>query len=485
LFSEALFELAWTYVRLGDYERGEKALEALSVLAPGLIDGADGELLRADLLLRSGRFEEADAAYMNVRTKYEPLRAQVAKFVQDHTDPAVYYDKLTAAEIEAGNELPGIAVEWAREEAEEERVFAIVDDVARSRTLVRRSRRIVRLLRAALASPSRARLFPQLEKETQEVLMQQNLLGSAVLALAHGMDQVAGVEGGRLDALRARRRELSERMVLLPTTTGNFSVRESEAQEIWNRVSRELQRLQLQADHLKALVNGLRRVVDEANKRGLQVSSNELVRFRQELSENEKDLAVYNQRIEEYRRQVELGRVQVGIGDSIFVEDDRIRQEFLVIFAEEAALAERSRDKDESSYARSIASLVGRAKALDYQLLARRSRLQGLVKSQAEETQIVVDAEAKAIEIQAAQLDAMDQHARLLVGEVAMRNFLKVSVRLSDVVMRADVGLVQQAWEVREEQRERVRDLLRQRAREERIINDELGDVMDDGNGVP
>lgn len=484
-FSQALFELAWTYVRLGDYLRGEKVLEALSVLAPRLIDGADGELLRGDLLLRSGRFEEADVAYSDVRAKYEPLRERVAKFVKENTDPAVYYDKLTAAEIETGHDLPSIAVEWAREEAEEERIFAIVDDVARTRTLVRRSRRIVRLLRAALASPSRVRLFPRLEQETQEVLMQQNLLGTAALALAHGMDQVAEAGGGRLDALRARRRELSERMVLLPTTIGNFGVRESEAQEIWDRVSRELQRLQLQADHLKALVNGLRRVVDEANKRGLRVNSVELARFRLELSENEKDLAVYNRRIEEYRRQVELGRAQVGIGDPIFVEDDQVRREFIAIFSEEATLAQGATGKDESAYARSIAPLLARANNLDRQLVARRKKLQGLVKSQADETQAIVDAEAKAIEIHAAQLDATDQQARLLVGEVAMKKFVKVSERLSDVVMRADVGLVQQAWEVREEQRARVRDLLRQRAREERIINDELRDVLDDGSGAP
>src|SRR5690606_29548384 len=89
-FATALFELAWTYVRLGDYQRGQRALEALTVLKPGLVDGADAELLRADLLLRAGRFAEADEAYAEVRDHYEPIRAQVHDYITSNEDPAVY-----------------------------------------------------------------------------------------------------------------------------------------------------------------------------------------------------------------------------------------------------------------------------------------------------------------------------------------------------------------------------------------------------------
>jgi hypothetical protein len=63
---------------------------------------------------------------------------------------------------------------------------------------------------------------------------------------------------------------------------------------------------------------------------------------------------------------------------------------------------------------------------------------------------------------------------------VARNNLVKARDRIKGVVMRADVGLVQQAWELREEQRFRVRDLLRERAQEERLINDELREVLDD-----
>ena len=61
-----------------------------------------------------------------------------------------------------------------------------------------------------------------------------------------------------------------------------------------------------------------------------------------------------------------------------------------------------------------------------------------------------------------------------------MKNFSLVRDRLKSVVLRADVGIVQQAWELREEQMRRVRNLQRERAREEQNLNDELQEVLDD-----
>jgi hypothetical protein len=82
-------------------------------------------------------------------------------------------------------------------------------------------------------------------------------------------------------------------------------------------------------------------------------------------------------------------------------------------------------------------------------------------------------------------LVALDEEARRLVGEVAMKNFASVRDRLKTIVLRADVGIVQQAWELREEQQERLRGLQRQRATEEMNLRDELREVSDDAGEGP
>ncbi len=484
-FAEALFELAWTYVRLGKYTVAQRSLEALSVLNPGLVDGADGELLRADLLLREGKFHQAQDAYEAVRDKFEPLRSQVDGFIVSHEDPAVYYDKLTAAEIEVTQELPELAVDWAREAAEEERVFAIVDDVARSRKLIKRSRKIVSLLRAALGSESRAKVFPEVLQQLETVISLLNQLGVARLSLAHGMDDVASNRGGELAKVRTERRKLMSRLGEVPTNPGDFTVRQSQAEKNWNNVSQMLQRLQLQADHLRALVNGLRRLLSESERFGIQADEASLERFRREIEENEKDLAVYTRRIEDLRGQVEIGRVQSGFGDERFQEDERVRLSFRELFGKEVQLSQASGESSEVKYAQSILPILSRMTKVEAKLDSYVKQLDAAVFSQSEEVKGVLSEESRAIEMYASRLDTMDQHARLLVGEVAKQNFVRARDRLKDVVMRADVGLVQQAWEVREEQKHRVFDLLRERAQEDRLINDELREVLDDAEDAP
>jgi tetratricopeptide (TPR) repeat protein len=481
-FSTALFELAWTYVRLGDYERAQRALEALTVLNPGLVDGADASLLRADLLLRAGRFADADKAYTEVRDRYEPIRAQVHAYIEAHEDPAIYYDKLTGAEIEIGNELPTLAVDWAREEAREERVFAIVDDVARSRNLVKRSRRIVTLLRAALDSPSRAKIFPEVQGQLEQVVGLHNQLALARLTLAKAMDEVAQNGGAELNSVRAKRQKLMARLASLPTKPGDFTIRASRTEKSWDEMSQTLQRLELEADHLRALVNGLERMLSEAERHGVTADEATLARFRAEIKENAEDLSLYIKRIEELREQVQVGRVQSGFGDEKFEEDDRIRAEFVKAFSQEVSLASRA-GGEQGAYAKSLAPLLVKVSTLEGRLAALRGQLDSQASSRGDEVRLVVNQEAEAIESYASKLDTMDQHARLLVGEVARNNLLKARDRIKGVVMRADVGLVQQAWELREEQRYRVRDLLRERAQEERLINDELREVLDDEEG--
>src|SRR6185436_6106345 len=80
-FDTMLYELAWVYVRLGDVQRAERALEVLSVADPSSPYVGDGTLLRADLLLRAGAFDKALQLYEQVRTQYDPMRVKVENFL--------------------------------------------------------------------------------------------------------------------------------------------------------------------------------------------------------------------------------------------------------------------------------------------------------------------------------------------------------------------------------------------------------------------
>jgi tetratricopeptide (TPR) repeat protein len=485
-FGDMLYELAWVYVRLGDNQRAQRALEVLSVTAPGSLHLADGSLLRADLMLRSGMFERALELYESVRQEFDPMRQKVDSFLTNTTDPTVYYDRLVEEQLDDDRSgIPSVVLTWVREAAEDDRVFGVIDDVTRSRDLIKKSRELVRKLTAVLSSPTRARAFPELKAGLEKSLGLLNKVSLARRTLAMGLDSVSDAQQpGETGQIRLQRRALMQRLGWLPVTEGDFLKRESSGERQWNTVSQKLQGLTIEADKLQAMVNALRRVLSDADKNGMTNDVAARQRLSAELEANERDLKTYRERIASYREAVEMGRVQIGFGDQRYVEDDDVRARFRELLAREVQLAASGQaDGDTVAYARTIDSVLAKADQVEQRVEGMRRDMEAKVRTGAEELQRQVDAEAENIRVYADRLDALDQNARLLVGEVAMKNFGLVRDRLKSIVLRADVGIVQQAWETREEQRFRVRDLQRERAREEQNLNDELREVLDDAGG--
>ena len=484
-FPMMLYELAWVYARNSEFQRAQRSLEVLSILHPESLELADGPLLRADLMLRAGQFENALGLYRSVRRRFEPIRSELMDFLKANTDPAVYYDELITeglGEVQGSNEISPVVLQWAREQAQNERAFAVIDDVSRSQILVRNSRRIIVQLRAILGSVTRVKAFSEIQAPYEHAVALVNQLASAQGALMLGLAGEASEDApGKLGAFSREQSEWSGRLERLPKTPGDFARRASQGQTQWNRLSQQLQRLTLEVDRLQAITNALKKVVSDSERFGVKMSQPAQVHFRAQIAANERDLFVYRSRIAAFRQYVDLGRVQVGFGDKRFVEDARTRSAFLKLTVEAFKLATKGKaGADASGYAKEATPTLSKIVNLNRQLGGVLSQLESQAAARAEDVGRQVAVESEHIEQFAGTLDELDQQARLLVGELAMQNFVRVQERLKSIVLRADVGIVQQAWELREAQRSRVRSLQRERAREEQNLNQELQEVLQD-----
>lgn len=481
-FHQALYELAWVHVRLGDFQRAQRALEILAIAAPERLDIADGALLRGDLLLRSGRLETALDAYREVRERFEPARAEVERFIATTSDPAAYYDRLIEDELElVGNaKVPEAVLGWVRDAARSARAFAVIDDVGRARELLRRSRERASKLRAVLSAPTRARAFPELQAALEKSIGLTNRLARARRALAQGLDDAGDpVEGSPLERARGERRALMADVGRMPVTAADFARRQGAAERSWSGVSQGLQRVTLEADKLQALINGLRRLLAELHKHGVSHDAASRARFASEVAAHERELAGYLERIAQFQQQIEAGRLQVGFGDRRYADDEAVRKRFRRAVDQELALSAAA-GGEASEYARRVAPVLARMERSEQRLEATRAALEARAAEGARELLRQVSEEIENLERQTLALEALDREARSLVGEVAMRSFARVKERLESIVLRADVGVVQQAWGLREEQRARLVRLQRKRALEEEALERELKEVLDE-----
>jgi tetratricopeptide (TPR) repeat protein len=484
-FDTMLYELAWVYVRLGDVQRAERALEVLSIADPNSQYIGDGTLLRADLLLRAGAFDKALQLYQQVRAEYDPMLAKVESFLDATKDVSVYYDKLSDQEMDAlsaSDQLPPIAIRWAREAEDGPAAFAVIDDVNQCKTLIRQSQRLVERLNALIGASNRVRAFPELLAGETKALGLINLIARARNDLARGLDDEEPSElSGEIATVRAQRRQLMGVVTGLPTSQADFDERDRRGTMQWNAVSQELSRRAIEVDSLSATVNGLRRMLREDAQRGVARDPASVKRFQAELDANEHELKLFQQEVVELRRQLEVGRTQIGLGDSRYQNDAVARLQFRDLLDREVQFASAGQAGGGGQrYAQRIAPILAQARAQEDQLTAAFQQLEAQVAARTSELKGKIDTEAANIQGYQVTLGKYDGEARDLVGHVAERNFKLVRDKLRNIVLRADVGITEQAWEVREEELERVHNLQSERSREEQLLDEELREVLDD-----
>jgi hypothetical protein len=483
-----LYELAWVYVRLGDVQRAERALEVLSIADPDSPYLADGSLLRADLLLRAGAFDKALQLYQQTREQYDPMRQKVEDFLSSTNDIGVYYEKLAKQQADAldiSEQLPPIAIRWAREAEDGPLAFTIVSDINTCRKLIRESELLIEKLNAITASSNRVRAFPELLAGETNAVGLLNRISKARWQLAKDLDSDEGDLGGDVGAAQKERRGLMDQIAALPVSTADFDERDRIGMLQWNKVSQDLTVINQQADQLQAVVNGLRRMLKEDAQRGVTRDAATLKRFNDEIDSNEQKLKEIRELAASLRRAIDMGRAQVGLGDSRYQSDAEARVKFRDDLDKETQnAASGGAGGSAQKTAGRIQPVLTQARQVEAQLVAAFNSLDGSVASKIADLQKKIDTEAANIDTYRKKLDELDagkDGARELVGAVAKRNFEYVRDKLKNIVLRADVGITEQAWEVREEELERVRNLQNERTREQNLLDEELREVLDDG----
>lgn len=486
-FETMLYELAWVYVRMGDVQRAERALEVLAIADPDSQELGEGSLLRADLLLRAGSFRKAEGLYTSVKEIYEPTHDKVANFLAAETDPGAFYDKLTRGEEELiAADLPPVAVRWAREGDDGARAFAIIDDVQECRRLIKDSYEIAERLQALLGAGNRAKAFPELLAGEEQVVGLLNRLAKVRIALAKRMDAEEGSSpAGAIVPVREERRRQMALLENAPTSPAEFAQRDFEGEKQWNTVSQAVSQRQREVDSLHATINGLRRYLKEEPKHtgGKVRSPAEIQQFRSEIDEVERELADRQKELVALRKSVEYGRSQVGLGDVRYQGEGEARARFRAVFGEETQLAQQGQAGGSArDYAGRLTPVLARLDAEEDKLIAIFQKIDGEVAVRAQEVVAKIEVERSKIVGYEQKLAELDGESRVLVGEVARKNFGQVLNKLEALVVRADIGLTEHAWEVREEEMYRVRVLQTERAHQETTLEEELHEVLDESS---
>ncbi len=487
-YNEALQEVAWVHVALGDFPAARAALDALAARKPTDEQVAEAGLLRGDIELRAGKLDEAKIRYTEVRLRYEPLARQTDFFLTEVVEPVAYYDRFVGASAGAslaGPPLPEVALEWARQGETGEGVFSVIADVGHSRRLVAEGKEKAEVLLALLGGPGRVRAFPQVFSTLQDVVADLNRVAHARLTLARGLDSLEqGPLGPELAQVAAERRALMGAIADLPADEAALARRSNVLARQWARAGRDVDWLDVELDSELARLERLRRglAAPDAVRR---IPASERAVIAAELDAVERELAAERTAVGRLGNVVKVRELEVGVASEESAADDAARKRFGELLEREAQLAVAGQGGEAlAAYARAIHPLLVRADNDETRLLAIAESLELDAATRASELAASVTAEAQALAMREQQLAAFDAASRVALGEAARRQVGVAGERLGGIVMRAELGNAQQAWQVRENARERLMALQRERDRLQKYLDGELREVIEDaGSG--
>jgi len=468
-FDEALYELAWNYIRMGDAVQAERALELLSVAAPDSPLNADGKVLRGDLLARTGRYDEAEAVFDEVRDTFGPIRDDLALKRQDHPDLHAYFRRVVRENLDhfdIDDFLPESARRWIDLEGDYERALEVLADLSEAKQLVRETDELAQRITAALSAPNRISVFSDLRRQRERTTALRNRAARARGTLIDGEAQARGNRQGEVARVRARRGELQAEVMRMPVETEDFIERDFEKLEEYRAAERELQGLRVEILGLEA------RVV--ASRTGLAAVDPEKVdpkALRAQLDRHEVEIKEHEEQLTWIRRRLEVGRLHVGVGDKRYQADDAERTKFINLVDRERELAGSGGPGYEAAFSR--------VAAVERQLDQRDAEVAARVKRRVAEMLAVVNEETANLARYRVALGSLEGETEDVVGAVAYLNFNRVHDRFYDLVLRADLGQIDISWARREDHRLRIDALTRERARELQALDDEFRDVMD------
>jgi tetratricopeptide (TPR) repeat protein len=299
-FGEALYELAWTYIRMGDAIQAERALELLAVAAPESPLNADGKVLRGDLLARTGRYDEAEVVFDEVRETFGPIRDELARKRQEHPDLHAYFRKVVRENLDhfdIDDFIPESARRWIDLEGDYERALEVLADLSEAKQLVSETDELAQRITAVLSAPNRVSVFSDLRRQRERTTGLRNRAARARGTLINTEAQARGNRQGEVARIRSRRQELQAAVMKMPVETEDFIDRDLDKLGEYRLAERELQGLRVEILGLEA------RVV--ASRTGLASVDPEKVdpnALRAQIDQHEADIQQYEEQLTWIRR---------------------------------------------------------------------------------------------------------------------------------------------------------------------------------------
>ncbi len=467
-FDASLYESASAQFQAGDPKRAEQTLEVLMISVPESRYRLRAEMLRGHLLLRDERFDEAEDLFNNTIRDFVPMIARLDTFIKEQEDPQRYFwelveSNLSSLDMAVG--LPPLALKWVEDEPDVKRALKLNGEFNDAQKDLKETKRLLRLIEAVVNGSGASDVLPlSREGKRQSALLMNRLSQIRFALLEIGEDSARG-DTGELSSLRSKRAQYSKRILSLPLKEEDLDSREDESKEVFLRMNAELQRNAIRLDQSDAVITAIEKFITDARYRE-GIPKETLDAVKQKLSRSRTANEDLRKKLSQLRDAVEEAKYLQGLGNAEDKADAKLRDELRTLSEKERSLFQKAKGRT----AKEIERLFLRIDQIETGILSFEKNIHNESAKSLVQIQAQMRSELENLNQCENAVARLSGEMREVVGGVTYENLTFVRKRFRDLVVKADVGILDSAWLRKEAHTAEITKLNEERQKEIRML---------------
>ncbi|MDB4967916.1 MAG: hypothetical protein JWN44_3605 [Myxococcales bacterium] len=484
LFNDALYEAAWVSIKGKEYDKAARSLDLLMLNAPDSPLIPEVKLLIGQLHIRENAYPQATDAFTKARDDYAPIHRQLADALTKTGDAPAYFRDLISknlSKFDTSSILPAASLKWLQNEPDVQRVSTLIGDESDLRKSLDESEEIIKRLDKAMSGPARVNIFPELAMVRAKSIAVGNEVSVVKESLAGKMSRLIGAVGGaeaELKQLEADRDVLEKKMRTLPVSADSISDRQQRAKKQFNDVDKRVVELLTELNGMRASAVATRKFYQDDVRKSLPGEQQQRAQQEVDAMMNEIDTEIEG--TDRLRKDVDDAKMSVGVDDADMQAAQELRKQYDEVLRRLHDLDVRVRSRlstGDRSKAEQIESILDRARSVETKIGSFNGRIDAMLDTQLKVIQTEVSDEKLKIGAYRQQLGGYTVESAEVGGGIMAENFKAVTQRFYNVVVRADVGIIDVAWALKDNSTRNTNRLVAERKRELKLLDDEYKDV--------
>jgi len=471
-FEDALYEMAWVYVREEEVMKAAETLAIMEVRNRNSVFLPRARLLLGYLHVRSEKWTEANKAFNDTASRYKAVHLQIKELMEKELDLKAFFDQITRKKEDAAGSgkdadkktvfrlqyaIPPEAIPLFQEDQTLMKAILVTEDITGIGENLENSRESLLLIKRRLQSASRIGLFPLLadtRTKTYEMEMKNMEARAALLKVAREQfsRHVTGNTAPQLTKAEQDRQKLEKTVTTMPRSTDSLAARLTSRRKVFDEKILDVDNMIKDLQGFQQLVFGMYEYYKKQKPERQKQLAPMLAQLQEEASEIESALEMARS----VKAKIMDASLTVGVDDADMEAERRVRAQYRTAIAAEFAVWSSIRSKlsnTEMVLFDKMVTLMQNADTMDRRLDDLNSKLQALADerlTKIKEEIAVEEANLKAYEVQYQQYKQQAGQLNVLITQESIK---EIARHFHDVVVESDLGIVDVNWSLRSKTR--------------------------------